>query len=146
MTRREPITAYFSESEKAEITQEAEQAEKTVSTYCRELIQQKRRENAQEELEGTLNAEKRIEAIIVEGLDNMQEIASTVETQNWQIIDALTELYAVEIEQLDSGEPGDNDPVDTADGGSDDGTARPSLEERLRGDRTDNDNDNDNEK
>lgn len=92
MSRREPVTIYFSEAEKEDLKAEAEREGKTLSTYCYDLVQEKRREQAQEDVADRLDAEERLEQILAEGTDRLEEIAEDVREQQGLMIHILREI------------------------------------------------------
>lgn len=89
MARREPVTIYFSETEKEEIESEADRADMTVSSYCRDLIEQQRVEEAQEELSERLGAEERIRETIRQELDAVDEGIGGLESDHGLMVEML---------------------------------------------------------
>lgn len=92
MVRKESVTMYLDEEQKEEIKAEAERAGVSVSTYCRDLVQQKRMENAQEDVSDHLSAEERLEAVMADGLDSIVEVTAGLREQHGLIIHILREI------------------------------------------------------
>lgn len=84
MGRTEPVTMYFESDEKAAIEAEAEGKGETVSTYCRKRLQERRREIAGEELNDQVNLETRLERLMQEGKEEMQEVAAEMQKMHQQ--------------------------------------------------------------
>lgn len=101
--RREAVTMYYTADEKAAIKREAKDAGKTVSTYCRDLVDRQRRASELDQL----NAEQRLERVMAEGTDHVEEIAEDIREQNGLVIHLLREIE----DQLDD--------VDLEDGSTD---------------------------
>lgn len=128
MAKREPVTMYFSEEEKEQIKQEAAAEDKSVSTYCRDIVQEHRFQRTAEDLD----AEERLERVLAEGTDHMATIADDIREQNGLVIHLLREiesqLDAVDVDDLADG-------ADHGGGGADTDT-EDDLFERLRGDES----------
>lgn len=103
--RNKPVTMYYTASEKAAVKREAEQENKTVSTYCRDIIDRARRADDLEELD----AEARLERIMAEGTDHIEEIGEDIREQNGLVIHLLREIEA-ELEGVDIDMDADNGP------------------------------------
>lgn len=110
-TRNKPITMYYTADEKAAIKREADEAGKTVSTYCRDMIERQRRADDL----GDLDAEARLERIMARGTDHIEEVAEDVREQNGLVIHLLREieeqLEGVNLEDVDT-EASDSDDSD----------------------------------
>lgn len=104
MARREPITMYFSDEEKEAIKKEAAADGKSTSEYCRSIVQGARLNRSADDLD----AEQRLERIMTEGAESVEEIAESIREQNGLVIHLLreieTELDGVTVDALD-GEP-----------------------------------------
>lgn len=110
MSRRSPIAIYYSEEEKAEIEAEAEQAGKTVSGYCRDLIDQQRQEDAEREVAERMNAEERLEDLLDDGLSDFETLADQLGDEHGLIITILRDIEEKIDAELESGD-GDGDDV-----------------------------------
>lgn len=120
MARREPVTMYFSEEEKEAIEKEAAAEDKSVSTYCRDIVQSHRFDRTADDI----GAEERLERLVAEGTEQLETIAEDVREQNGLVIHLLreieTQLEGVDLDAADR----DGDRVDEPGG---------DLEDRLRG-------------
>lgn len=94
---------YYTSDEKAAIKREANDAGKTVSTYCRDLVERQRRADDLEQLD----AEARLERVMAEGTDRVEQIAEDIREQNGLVVHLLREIE----DELDS--------VDLEDGSED---------------------------
>ena len=101
---------YYTTDEKAAIKREANDARKTVSTYCRDLVERQRRADDLEQLD----AEARLERVMAEGVDHVEEIAEDIREQNGLVIHLLRQLE----DQLDDVS------LDDDNGGTDDGSGK----------------------
>lgn len=114
-SRNKPVTMYYTADEKAAIKREANDAGKTVSTYCRDLVDRQRRATELEEL----NAEERIERIVAQSTDRFEEVAEDIRDQQGLVIHLLRELEdeldGLEVDALDDVDT-DRDPSDDSDG------------------------------
>ncbi|WP_162993972.1 plasmid mobilization protein [Halalkalicoccus subterraneus] len=108
-SRNKPVTMYYTADEKAAIKREANDAGKTVSTYCRDLVERQRTADDLEQLD----AEARLERVMAEGTDRVEEIAEDVREQNGLVIHLLREiedqLDGVDLEETDNGTDTDDD-------------------------------------
>lgn len=93
-SRNKPVTMYYTADEKAAIKREANDAGKTVSTYCRDLVERQRTADDLEQLD----AEARLERVMAEGTDRVEEIAQDIREQNGLVIHLLREIE----DELDS--------------------------------------------
>lgn len=113
--RNKSITLYYTESEKKAIKREAADAGKTTSAYCRDIIDRSRRADDLAELD----AEARLERVMAESTDRVEEIASGIREQNGLVIHLLREieddLEGVDVDAFEDDENADRDGVDTAD-------------------------------
>lgn len=109
-SRNKPVTLYYNTNEKAAIKREANDAGKTVSTYCRDLVERQRRADDLEQLD----AEARLERVMAEGTERVEEIAEDIREQNGLVIHLLREIE----DELEG--------VSLEDGGSDDNSAKAS--------------------
>lgn len=109
MSRNKSVTMYYTADEKAAIKREANDAGKTVSTYCRDLVERQRQADDLEQLD----AEARLERVMAEGTDRVEEIAEDVREQNGLVIHLLREiedqLDDVDLKKTDDGTDTDGD-------------------------------------
>lgn len=82
MTRDELISVYVTKEDKKHIQAEANEAGETLSSYLYKLIQEQRRREGVDRAATELNAEERIEALIAEGTENLEEIAEDIKDIN----------------------------------------------------------------
>lgn len=82
MSRDHSITIYVSADEKTHLQQEADQANETLSSYLYKLIQQQRAQEGRARAATELNAEQRIEALLAEGTERLEEIAADIRDVN----------------------------------------------------------------
>lgn len=87
-SRNKPVTMYYNAEEKEAIRREANDAGKTVSGYCRDLVDRQRRADDLEQLD----AEARLERIMAEGVDHVEEIAEDIAEQQRLVIHLLREI------------------------------------------------------
>ncbi|NKE37905.1 hypothetical protein GWG54_19320 [Natronococcus sp. JC468] len=78
MTRDQPISLYVTESEKKQLQAEADAADETLSSYLYKLIQKQRQAEELDKAATELNAEERIEAMIAEATDTLEETAEDI--------------------------------------------------------------------
>ena len=81
---------YFSEEEKEQIKKEAAAEGKSVSTYCRDIVQDYRFDRTAEDLD----AEERLERMLAEGTERWEEIAETIDERTGLMIHILREIEA----------------------------------------------------
>ena len=112
--RNKPVTIYYTSEEKAAIKREANDAGKTVSTYCRDLVERQRLADDLEQLD----AEAKLERVMAEETDRIEKIAQGIREQNGLVIHLLRQIE----DQLDG--------VSLEDGGSEDGKAE-NVDELL---------------
>lgn len=78
MSRDQPISLYVTESEKKQLQAEADAADETLSSYLYKLIQQQRQSEELDKSATELDAEERIEAMIAEATDTLEETADDI--------------------------------------------------------------------
>ncbi|MCL7417449.1 MAG: hypothetical protein M8354_06380 [Halalkalicoccus sp.] len=82
MTRDTVISVYVSESEKNHLKSEADDEGETLSSYVYKLAQAERKRRGVEKAATDLSAEERIEALIAEATDTLEEIAQDTKDLN----------------------------------------------------------------
>lgn len=82
MNRNERITIYVSEEEQKHLENEADAEGETLSSYLYKLIQEQRRREGADRAATETNAEERIEALIAEGTETLEEIAADIRDMN----------------------------------------------------------------
>lgn len=82
MTRNQPLTIYVSEPEKNHLKSEADEAGETLSSYVYKLAQAERSRRGVEQAATELSAEERIEALIADATDTLEEIAEDTKDLN----------------------------------------------------------------
>ncbi|ADJ16963.1 hypothetical protein [Halalkalicoccus jeotgali] len=82
MSRDTVISVYVSESEKNHLKSEANDAGETLSSYVYKLMQAERQRQNLDQSATELSAEERIEALIAEGTDALEEIAEDIRDMN----------------------------------------------------------------
>lgn len=107
MTRRESVTIYVSKEEKKNIKQEADRMGKSISTYCYDLVQEQRRENAHEDIADRLDAEERLERLLTEGLKDFDKMADDLREQHGQHGQISHNFQEIE-DELNAGESESN--------------------------------------
>lgn len=83
--RDKQVSTYVTEETKAQLKNEARREGMSLSEYLRDLIEQARLEDTQEQLARDLNAEERLLELIAEGKEEMAEMAEQVEQRNRQV-------------------------------------------------------------
>lgn len=110
---------YFSEDEKERIEKEAAAEGKTISGYCRDLMQERRQEKEQNDLVDELDAEARLAQTLDDGFDQFEQLAEGIERQNGTIIAILRELES-QLDGVDLDTDQDQDRTTDRDGKVDD--------------------------
>lgn len=82
MTRDTVISVYVSESEKNHLKSEADDEGETLSSYVYKLAQAERKRRGVEKAATDLSAEERIEALIADDTDTLEEIAKDTKDLN----------------------------------------------------------------
>jgi hypothetical protein len=82
MTRDTVISVYVSENEKSHLKSEANEEGETLSSYVYKLAQAERKRRGVEKAATDLSAEERIEALIADATDTLEEIAKDTKDLN----------------------------------------------------------------
>ena len=95
--RDKQVSTYVDSDTKDQLKREAKQQDVPLSTYIRDLIQQARLEDTQEQLARDLNAEERLLEIVAEGKDEIAEMSDQVNQQNQLVANLLAKFGAYPI-------------------------------------------------
>jgi hypothetical protein len=79
MARTEKLTIYISEEKKGELEQRARDADESISGYASKLIDQQLLLLAEEDVSSEQMAEERLRALIAEGKDDLEAVASDIQ-------------------------------------------------------------------
>ncbi|WP_254547194.1 hypothetical protein [Halomarina pelagica] len=90
MARDAPLTLYVEQETKDQLHREADDRGLSLSAYCHQLLDQARKEDAQEELAEELNAEQRLREIATTATEELQQTAADIRDMN-----AKLGVYAV---------------------------------------------------